>query len=276
MILPNFISWSPDPVLFRVFGRQVRWYSVCWAIALLVGYLNMRRLYRKQNLSDELVDKLLMYCFISVLIGARLGHCLFYEPSYFLSHPVEMFLPIHHFDDGWKLVGYEGLSSHGGVFGMILAIWFYSKSTKIKFMHVLDNMGIITPLSAAFIRLGNLFNSEIVGNPTDKPWGFIFLNNQEDFARHPAQLYESLAYVVIFIVMQITYRFLPQKVSTGLYFGLCLTLIFTFRFFIEFIKADQEAFEAGYLLNMGQILSIPLILAGVYAIYRALKTKNFV
>ncbi|MDD4759551.1 MAG: prolipoprotein diacylglyceryl transferase [Bacteroidaceae bacterium] len=267
----DFINWAPDVVAFHVFGFPVRWYSLCWCAALFAGYLNMKRLYKKQNIDEKYLEQIFLYCFFSVLIGARLGHCLFYEPGYFLSHPIEMFLPIRHFDTGWKLVGYEGLSSHGGVFGMIFAIWLYARRTGIRFIHVLDNMGILTPLSAAFIRLGNLMNSEIVGKPTTKPWGFIFENNGETFARHPGQLYESIAYVVIFVIILLVYRRYPKRVGTGLYFGLCLTLIFTFRFFIEFIKADQEAFEAGYLLNMGQVLSIPLIAVGIYSMVHSKK-----
>ena len=266
-----FISWNPDPIAFHIFGRAIRWYSLCWCMALGAGYFNMRRLYLSQGLSEPLFEKLFLYCFASVLIGARLGHCLFYEPGYFLSHPIEMFFPIRHFDTGWKLVGYEGLSSHGGVIGMLMAIWIYCKKTRLSYIHILDNMGIITPLSAAFIRLGNVFNSEIVGIPTEKPWGFIFKANGEDFARHPAQLYECLAYIAIYIIIKMIHRRYPERVSTGFYFGLCVTLIFTFRFFIEFLKADQEAFEADQLLNMGQLLSLPLIAAGLYAIFRKKK-----
>jgi len=267
----DFINWAPDVVAFHVFGFPVRWYSLCWCLALFSGYLNMKWLYKKQKIDEKYLEQIFMYCFFSVLIGARLGHCLFYEPSYFFTHPIEMLLPIRHFDTGWKLVGYEGLSSHGGVFGMIFAIWLYSRRTGIRFIHVLDNMGILTPLSAAFIRLGNLMNSEIVGNPTTKPWGFIFANNGETFARHPGQLYESIAYVLIFSIILLVYRRYPKKVGTGLYFGLCLTFIFMFRFLIEFIKADQEAFEEGYLLNMGQVLSIPLIAVGIYSIVHSKK-----
>ena len=201
-----------------------------------------------------------------MLIGARLGHCLFYEPAFYLSHPIEMLLPIHKFQSGWRLVGYEGLSSHGGVLGLFVAIWLYCKHTKMNVMHVLDNMGVITPLSAAFIRLGNLMNSEIVGHPTDMPWGFIFARNGEDFARHPAQLYESLTYLLIFIIFQFVYRKQAHRVGSGYFFGLCLTSIFTFRFFIEFIKADQVAAEADFLINIGQLLSLPLVALGLYCL----------
>ncbi len=264
--MPSFIYWSPDIVAFHIFGFPIRWYALCWCMALYLAYLNMHRLYRRQNIDDALFEPVFVYCFIGVLAGARLGHCLFYEPGYFLTHPVEMVLPIRHLADGWKIVGYEGLSSHGGVIGLLVAIWLYCRKTKINIMHVLDNMGIITPLSAAFIRLGNLMNSEIVGNATDLPWGFIFARNGEDFARHPAQLYESLAYLAIFIAFQIVYHYKKDRVGSGYFFGLCLTCIFTFRFFIEFIKADQVAAEADFIINIGQLLSIPLVLAGIYCL----------
>lgn len=262
----SFINWSPDIIAFHIFGFPIRWYALCWCTALYLAYLNMHRLYRQQKISDALFEPIFVYCFLGVLIGARLGHCLFYEPGYFLTHPVEMVLPIRRFADGWKIVGYEGLSSHGGVIGLLIAIWLYCRKTKMNIMHVLDNMGIITPLSAAFIRLGNLMNSEIVGNATDLPWGFIFARNGEDFPRHPAQLYESIAYLLFFIAIQIVYHHKKDKVGSGYFFGLCLTCIFTFRFFIEFIKADQVAAEADFIINIGQLLSLPLVAIGIYCL----------
>ena len=156
-MIPCFIHWSPDVVAFSVFGFHVRWYALCWCLALYLAYFNMHRLYRHQKISDEIFEPIFIYCFLGVLIGARLGHCLFYEPAFYLSHPIEMLLPIHKFQSGWRLVGYEGLSSHGGVLGLFVAIWLYCKHTKMNVMHVLDNMGVITPLSAAFIRLGIYF-----------------------------------------------------------------------------------------------------------------------
>ena len=258
------ILWDPDPIAFHIFGYPVRWYALFWCAALLSGYYNMSRLYRKQNISEEKFEPLFLYCFFGVMIGARLGHCLFYDRPYYLSHPVEMLLPVRHFSTGWRIVGYEGLASHGGVVGLIAAIWLYCRKTGINIMHVLDNMGVIAPLSAGFIRLGNLVNSEIVGVPTDLPWGFVFLKNHETFARHPAQLYESMFYMLLFIVFILLYNKKKNTIGSGWYFGLCLTVIFTFRFFIEFIKADQVSAEADYLLNIGQQLSIPLVLVGVY------------
>lgn len=262
-----FIHWAPSATLFSFGSFGVRWYSLCWVAALLLAYLNMGRLFKLQRVPDGRLDKVFFYCFFGVLIGARLGHCLFYEPMYYLNHLTEMFLPIARVGGHWRLVGYEGLASHGGVVGLLLAIWLFCRSTKMKYLHILDNMGIITPLSAAFIRLGNLMNSEIVGLPTSVPWGFVFANNGEDFARHPAQLYESLFYLCLFFVFWAIHKRLGSRVGTGFFFGLCLTVIFTFRFLVEIVKDDQVAFEAGLLLNMGQILSLPLILIGAYFLF---------
>lgn len=261
----SFIYWNPAPVLFHIGSLSVRWYSLCWCAALLLGYIVMGWLYKKQKLGRDKFEPIFLYIFVGVLVGARLGHCLFYEPGYFLHHIIEMLLPIKQDMMGkWHLVGYEGLSSHGGVIGMLLAIWLYSRRYGVNIVRVLDNMGITAPLSACCIRMGNLFNSEIVGNATDMPWGFVFAHNGEAFARHPAQLYEALFYLLTFVAIMIVYKRFPQRVGKGFYFGLCLTAIFTFRILVEFLKADQEAFEAGMLLNMGQILSIPLVIIGIY------------
>ena len=263
---PCVITWNPDPVAWHVLGFSLRWYSLCWAAALLLGAYNMARLYRRQNIPEEVFSPLFTYCFVGVLVGARLGHCLFYEPSYYLHHIVEMLLPIRQYADGWKMVGYEGLASHGGVIGLLVAIWLYARRMGMHYLRVLDNMGIIAPLSAAFIRLGNLMNSEIVGVPTQMPWGFVFAANGEDFARHPAQLYEALFYIMVFVIGLMLYRrpSFSRKVGTGFFFGFCVLSIFSFRFLVEFIKADQVAREAGMLINIGQWLSIPLVVVGAY------------
>lgn len=278
----DFIVWNPDVVAFHLITFPVRWYSLCWVLALVWAYICMKRLYTKQGIEEKLFEPLFLYCFIGVLAGARLGHCLFYEPAYYLNHIVEMLLPIRHYEDGWRLVGYEGLASHGGVIGLCVAIWLYSRKTGVKMMTVFDNMGITVALSCAFIRLGNLMNSEIVGNTTNAWWGFVFVRNGEDFARHPAQLYEAIAYVLIFIIIMFLYKSQVAKtkvdnsrlkVGNGFYFGLCLTLIFIFRFFVEFVKAEQVEFENGMLFNMGQILSLPIIAVGIWCMVKANKDK---
>ena len=279
--LLNYIVWDPDPILFRLGPIAVRYYATCWLIGLLLGYLLMQRLYRQQGISDEKFEPLFIYIFIGILVGARLGHCLFYQPEYFLTqwdHVVEMLIPMHHLPDGrWKFTGYEGLASHGGVIGMFGAIWLYCRNLKVKGWVVLDNMGICSGIAAAFIRIGNLMNSEIIGKVTDVPWAFIFAKDDQ-YPRHPGQLYEAIAYLVIFLVIFFIYKKKgPKSVGSGLYFGLCLTLIFTFRFFIEYTKEIQVAFEAGLPMDMGQILSIPLIILGVWSIassFRRAKEMN--
>lgn len=272
-----YILWNPDLVAVRIGGFALRWYSLCWLLGLLAAFLIVRKLYQEQKIKPELFDPLFIYCFIGILIGSRLGHCLFYEPDYFLSsgkHMVEMVLPIHFLADGsWKFTGYEGLASHGGTIGLIIALWLYVRRTKVNLWRVLDNVAIATPVTACLIRLGNLMNSEIIGKATDVPWAFIF-ERVDLLPRHPGQLYEAIAYALFFFIGWYLYRKQPQRVGTGFFFGLCITLIFTARFFIEFTKDIQEAFEASMLLNMGQLLSLPFIALGLVCMFCPKVTKR--
>lgn len=261
-----YILWNPDLEIFRIGNFAIRWYSTCWLIGLALAYFIVKWLYKDQKVKDAYFDPLFMYCFLGILIGARLGHCLFYQPEYFLSswtHVVEMFLPIHQMADGsWKFTGYEGLASHGGTIGLMVALYLYYRKTGMNLWHVLDDIAIATPITACFIRLGNLMNSEIIGTPTNVPWAFIF-ERVDMTPRHPGQLYEAIAYFVFFFVMLHFYKRTSKEVGTGFYFGLCLTLIFTFRFFIEYTKDIQVDFESGMIFNMGQLLSIPFIILGI-------------
>lgn len=259
----QYILWNPDLFAFHIGSFSVRWYSLCWCFALLAGYFLVQRLYRQQKIDDKLFEPLFFYCFAGILIGARLGHCLFYEPSYFLAHPLEMILPMRETPYGWKFTGYAGLASHGGTLGLMIALWMYVRKTKLNLMRVLDNIAIATPACAMFIRLGNLMNSEIIGKPTDVAWAFIF-ERVDLLPRHPGQLYEALCYLAFLIIGYILYRKYPQKVGTGFFFGFCLTSIFTARFFIEYTKEVQETWEQSMMINMGQILSIPFIILGLY------------
>ena len=267
----NYILLNPDVEAFHLFGFSVRWYSLCWLIGLVLAYFIVQRLYKQQKIKDELFDPLFLYCFFGILLGARLGHCLFYQPEYYLTswqHFIEMIVPIHFLPaGGWKFVGYEGLASHGGTIGLIVALYLYYRRTRLNLWQVLDNIAIATPITACFIRLGNLMNSEIIGKVTDVPWAFIF-ERVDKMPRHPGQLYEAIAYFVFFFVGVWLYRKHPQRVGTGFFFGLCLTLIFTFRFFIEYTKDIQVDFESGMPLNMGQILSLPFIAIGIYCMRR--------
>lgn len=264
------IHWNPDIIAFSIGSLEVRWYSLLWAVGLAAAYAIVFRLYRRQGIPQEKFDPLFFYCFIGILAGARLGHCLFYEPGYFLTHPVEMFLPVRHTIEGWKWTGYSGLASHGGTLGLILALWLYVRRTKVNQMRVLDNIAIATPLTACCIRLGNLMNSEIVGKPTGTDYGFVFEHLDETFPRHPGQLYEAAAYFVFFLVGLWLYRRYRERVGTGFFFGWCLTSIFAFRFGVEFFKDVQESWEVSMVsaigLNQGQLLSIPFVALGIYCL----------
>ena len=281
--LLNYIVWNPDLEAFRLGPIAVRWYGLMWIIGLALAYFVVRRLYKEQKIKDEYFDPLFIYCFFGILIGARLGHCIFYEPDYFLTSGkglIEMILPIRFLPEGgFKLIGYAGLASHGGTLGLMIALWLYVRKTKLSIWTVLDNIAIATGTTACFIRLGNLMNSEIIGKVTDVPWAFIF-EHVDKVPRHPGQLYEAIAYAILFCIMWTIYKRSHQhptsntqhpQVGTGWYFGFCLTYIFTFRFLIEYTKEIQEAFEASLPIDMGQILSIPFILLGAYCMIRAKK-----
>lgn len=281
MNLLSFIVWNPDLEAFHLGPITVRWYGLMWIIGLALAYFVVRRLYKEQKIKDELFDPLFIYCFLGILIGARLGHCLFYQPQDFLTSWqgfVEMLLPIHIGNNGswWGETfgffptGYAGLASHGGTLGLMLALWLYVRKTKLSIWTVLDNIAIATGTTACFIRLGNLMNSEIIGKITDVPWAFIF-EKVDGMPRHPGQLYEAIAYALLFFIMWALHKKMPEKIGTGWYFGFCLTYIFTFRFLIEYTKEIQEAFEATLPLDMGQILSIPFIILGVYCMIRSKK-----
>ena len=283
--LLSYIVWNPDLEAFRLGPIAFRWYSLCWLIGLLLAYLVVKRLFKEQQIKDELFDPLFLYCFVGILVGARLGHCIFYQPDYFLTSWkgfIEMLLPIHIDQYGsWHMTGYQGLASHGGTFGLMMALVLYSRHTGVGLWRVLDNIAIATGITACFIRLGNLMNSEIIGRVSDVPWAFIF-ERVDQMPRHPGQLYEAIAYALLFALMWVIYKKSPIKtndaawrpmppVGTGFYFGLCLTYIFTFRFFIEYTKEVQEAFEETMIFDMGQLLSIPFVIIGVWCMVKGWK-----
>ena len=283
MNILSYILWNPSLEVFSIGSYSMRWYSLMWLIGLALAYLMVRWLYQKQNIPNEKFEPLFIYCFMGILVGARLGHCIFYQPDYFLTSwkgVVEMFLPIKiDTTGGWHMTGYQGLASHGGTLGLIITLLLYVRRFKVPTWVVLDNIAIATGITACCIRIGNLMNSEIVGKITDEslPWAFWFVQNdgpQQVVLRHPGQLYEAIAYALLFVLMFWLYKKMPQRVGTGFYFGLCLAYIFTFRFFIEYFKEVQEAFEQGLPFDMGQILSIPFIIIGVWCIVKGLKRDS--
>ncbi len=269
-----FINWNPDLVAFSLGPFAVRWYSLCWCIGLLAVYLLEGRLYREQNIPSEKFEPLFLYCFVGILIGARLGHCLFYEPAYYLAHPLEMILPMEPDAAGnWHFTGYRGLASHGGTLGLMIALLLFKRKMKLSLLFVLDNIAIVTPVCACAIRIGNLMNSEIIGRPTDVPWAFIF-QSVDNLPRHPGQLYEALAYALFFVIGWVLYRRHPERVGTGFFFGLCLVLIFASRILIEYTKENQVDFESGMIFNMGQLLSVPFVLLGAWCMLRSRKASK--
>lgn len=270
-MLSNAIIWDFNPLLFGF----LRWYSLLFALAFVAGYLILQKIiFQKENIPNSYLDKLAVYVFLGVLIGARLGHCLFYEPSYYLNNIVEMILPIAQTQDEWKFVGYQGLASHGGAIGILIAIWLYARKTKLTMLWTLDRLVIVVALAGLFIRLGNLCNSEIYGIATNSDWGFIFVRNGETVAKHPTQLYEAIAYFITFTVLLFIYIKQKTRVIPGTLFSLFLILAFTSRLIIENWKEVQEAWEANMALNMGQILSIPFIAIGIVILILSLLGKT--
>ncbi len=246
------IHWNMNPEIFRIGNFAVRWYGLLFASGFFFGYIIMNKFFKYEGVSQETLDKLTIYMAVATIVGARLGHCFFYEPSYYLSNPSEIFKIWH-----------GGLASHGAAVGIIIALLLFGRNTKMRFLWVMDRIVIVVALTGFFIRMGNLMNSEIYGIQTSLPWGFIFERNGETVPKHPTQIYEALAYLLIFVLLYYIYMQKKGETQNGLLFSLFLILVFTSRFFIEFIKEDQVSFEAGMSLNMGQILSIPLVLTGI-------------
>jgi len=258
--------WNTDPVIFWITDSfPLKYYGLFFVIGLLLGYQIVKRIYIKENIPVENLDKLATYIFIGTLLGARLGHVLFYQPEYYFNHPLEIFLPIQEINGSYEFVGFQGLASHGGALGVLIAIIWYSIKYKTKLLWILDRVAIAIPISGAFIRLGNFMNSEIYGKPTNGNWGVVF-QRDDLIPRHPTQLYEALSYFLIFAILMYTYKNSKNKNFNGVLFGVFLILLFLARFIIEFFKENQVAFENQMTLNMGQWLSLPFIIAGILLI----------
>jgi len=266
------IHWNASPELFNLGPISIRWYGLMFALGFLFGFSILTKMFKSEGANPEWVEKLFVYVIIATIVGARLGHVFFYGWEYYSQHLIEIVLPIAKGADGYKFVGFQGLASHGGAFGILLAVIIFSKRvTKRPILWTLDRLLVPVALVGAMIRTGNLMNSEIYGVATNLPWGFIFDRNNETIAKHPTMIYEALCYFITFVLlMYFYYNKKDIKNQTGFLTGVFFIGVFFTRFLIEFVKENQEAFEAGMALNMGQILSIPFIIAGIWLIYHAL------
>ena len=274
----SYVTWNVDPELFTVFGREIRWYGMLWVIGLIVAVFIVQRIFDNEKHPEKWFDSLFVYMMFGIILGARLGHCLFYEPVYYLSNPLEI-LKI------WE----GGLASHGGVIGIIIAVWLYSKKvTKKSMLWTFDRVIVPTGFTAAFIRLGNLMNHEIYGGPTTEPWGFRFIENISYWKAgaapiytdpsHPTQIYEAIIYLIVFAVTMYMFFKTNAKYKQGLTLGVAMIMIFLSRFFIEYLKNVQVQSEIAMRestgLILGQWLSIPFVLWGVWLVWNALKKSK--
>lgn len=264
------IDWNPNIELFKIGSFAIRYYSLMFVVAFVLGLQLMKRIYIEDKVSLEKLDTLFMYTVIATILGARIGHFLFYDFQFLIEHPLEVLLPVKF--NPFQFTGYQGLASHGAAIAVMIAMYFYSKKVlKKPFLWILDRIGIPVAIGGMFVRIGNLINSEIIGKPTNSDYGFIFTQLGEDFPRHPTQLYEALGYLITFIVLWLVYWKTNKKEKPGYIFGLFFALLWSVRFIVEFFKEAQVDQRAAWDLNTGQLLSIPLILLGLYFMFRKAK-----
>jgi prolipoprotein diacylglyceryl transferase len=281
----NYVIWNMNPEIFTIGSFGLRYYGLFFAAAFFVGYKIMESVYKREGLSNEELDRLSVTMVISVVIGARLGHVLFYEPQDYFAHPLEI-LKI------WK----GGLASHGAAIGILIGLYIYSRRPAVpSYMWIMDRIILTVPIGGAFVRLGNLMNSEIYGHTTKLPWGFVYVRDLPEeatkiypqlaehavkftnklplgiAAHHPTQIYEALGYFLIFAILYFLYRKTDSASKPGRLFGMFLILLFTLRFFVEFLKEVQVEFEKGMALNMGQLLSIPFVAVGIFILIRSFR-----
>lgn len=262
-MLLNSIIWDVNPEIFHIGALSIRWYGILFALGFVFGFIIIRKIFIKESIPIKLVDTLTTYMVIGTVVGARLGHCFFYEPHIFLNDPLKI-LKI------WE----GGLASHGAAIGILIALFMFSKKINMPYMWIIDRIVIVVALAGFFIRMGNLMNSEVYGIETNLPWGFVFIEWGEVLPKHPTQIYEALSYLVIFIILYSIYIKKGKDLKQGYLFGLFLILLFSIRFLIEFIKEPQVTFELNMVLNMGQILSLPFILIGIFILLRTRKQKR--
>lgn len=255
------VVWDFNPVFFRVFGLEVRYYGVLWASAILIGAVFFVKFCKREGLPQKYADSIFLWGVIATVVGARLGHCFFYDPVYYLSNPLQIFN-----------VRQGGLASHGAAIGLMIGLWGFSRKNKLPYLWPLDRIMIPVGLGGALIRLGNLLNSEIYGGPTDLPWGFIFVRAGETVPKHPTQIYEALFYLLTFgLLCWMYYKKDYARRNPGIIFGTGLIGVFLSRFLLEFIKNPQVSFEEDMFFNMGQWLSVPFIILGVVMIWYGIK-----
>jgi prolipoprotein diacylglyceryl transferase len=251
----DYFVWDVDPILFSMGSLSVHWYGFLFAMGFVVGLKIMEYIFKTENKNHDDIDTGLLYVMIGTVVGARLGHCLFYDPHYYLSHPIEILM-----------IQKGGLASHGGAMGVLLGLYLFARAKNYSYMWLLDRIVVPTALVGAFIRTGNLFNSEIIGDETKVPWAIIFARVDE-LPRHPTQLYEALSYLLIFFIMFGIYRKYSVRLKAGFMFGFYMVATFGTRFMIEFVKTKQASYSSDLILNTGQILSIPFIALGFYMIF---------
>ncbi len=257
------INWNVSPEIFSIGPIHIRWYGVLFALSFIIGIQILSNFFKREGKSPKDLEGLTISLILGTVLGARLGHCFFYEPEFYSNNPIEI-LKIWH----------GGLASHGAAVGNLIAVLIFIRRRKhISLLWVLDRASIVIPIGAFMIRLGNFFNSEILGKQTDVPWAVVFMR-VDNIPRHPSQLYEGLTYLILFIFLILSYYRAKINIPTGRYFGYLLTCLFTARFFIEFTKENQSAFEADMLLNMGQLLSIPFVILGFIFIYISFQKKK--
>lgn len=258
--MAHFI-WNVDPVLLALGPITIHWYGALFASSIFAGLYYMKWIYQQEKQNVESLDNLLIYVVVGIIVGARLGHCVFYDPDYYFANPLKI-LAI------WE----GGLASHGGGLGAIIGTYFYAKKSPFSFIWLLDRLAIATALFGIFVRSANFVNAEILGKPSDVPWAIIF-ERIDNIARHPAQLYEAIAYALIFITLTIVYRVTNAKQHQGMLLGLFLIMTFTARFIIEFFKQQQAAYSIEVSINTGQMLSIPFFIVGIVLVIWSMKNK---
>ncbi|MBN2816893.1 MAG: prolipoprotein diacylglyceryl transferase [Campylobacterales bacterium] len=253
--------WSANPVALSFGSMHIYWYGILFATAILSGLQFMKWVYKQEGKDEAMLDSMFLYIVVGIVVGARLGHCLFYDPAYYFAHPFKILAV-------WE----GGLASHGGGAGVMIALWLYVRKYKLSYLWLLDRIAIPTALFGFFVRLGNFMNSEIVGHPTEISWGIIF-TKVDMLPRHPAQLYEAISYLVIFFVLAFLYKRERTNLSNGFLFGVFLALVFIVRFLVEFVKEKQAAYASDFLLSTGQILSLPFLILGLVLIVLSLRKR---